>query len=123
MGRGMPGKGEPEAPDGVGKGQEFADGVEDRHVGDGDDGPGADGENTNGGVVNKVVEVGAERRHGDDETQGEPGGDGNEGAKPCTREGGPIGGGHGPEDDEDDGAVEDGDGGKREGADEVLGGR
>ena len=123
MGHGMPGKGEPEAPDGVSKGQEFADGVEDRHVGDGDDGPGADGENTNGGVVNEVVKVGAERRHGDDEAQGEPGGDGNEGAKPCTREGGPIGGGHGPEDDEDDGAVEDGDGGKREGADEVLGGR
>ena len=123
MGHGMPGKGEPEAPDGVGEGQEFADGVEDRHVGDGDDGPGADGENTNGGVVDEVVEVGAERRHGDDEAQGEPGGDGSEGAKPCTREGGPIGGGHGPEDDEDDGAVEDGDGGEREGADEVLGGR
>ena len=123
MGHGMPGKGEPETPDGVGEGQEFADGVKNRHVSNGDDGPGADGENADGGVVDEVVEFGAERRHGDDEAQGEPGGDGNEGAEPCTREGGPIGGGHGPEDDEDDGAVEDGDGGKREGADEVLGGR
>ena len=123
MGHGMPGKGEPEAPDGVSKGQEFADGVEDRHVGDGDDGPGADGEDADGGVVDEVVEVGAKRRHGDSEPQGEPGGDGDEGAEPCAREGGPIGGSHGPEDDENDGAAEDGDGGKWKGADEVLGGR